>query len=128
MKGAVTMTGPVIYLDRFTVRKGELESFRRYAEGMTELVKAREPGAVMYHYFVDESSGSGTAVFVFADAAALDLHLDVMSAHFQEAAELLSSTDIELLGRASERAQQMATAYGGTVKASVLAGFARDRR
>lgn len=119
------MAGEVVYVDRFTIREGQADGFRRYAEKMSELVEAQEPGTLSFHYYVDEPSGSGTAVFVFTDAAALDHHLEVMSAHFQEGAEYLSSTEIELLGAASERAAEMAVAYGGTIKASLLAGFSR---
>ena len=119
------MADQVVYVDRFVIRDGELENFRRYAAEMAQLVQAKEPEALSYHYYVDEQSGAGTAIFTFTDAAALDKHLDVMMSHFQQGAEHLSSTEIELLGQPSERAAQMAATYGGTVKPSLLAGFSR---
>jgi hypothetical protein len=88
-------------------------------------VEAKEPEALSYEYYVDDPSSSGTAVFVFADAATLDHHLEVMSAHFQRGAEHLSSAEVELLGETSRRAAEMAVAYGGTLKPSRLAGFSR---
>jgi quinol monooxygenase YgiN len=111
-----------VYVDRFVIRHGELETFRRYAAEMAQLVHAEE---LSYHYYVDEQSGAGTAIFTFTDAPALDKHLDVMMSHFQEGAKHLSSTEIELLGQPSERAAHMAAMYGGTVKPSLLAGFSR---
>src|SRR5687767_11324896 len=51
------MAGQVVYVDRFTIREDQLENFKRYAEEMSELVKAKEPEALSYHYYVDAPSG-----------------------------------------------------------------------
>lgn len=67
----------------------------------------------------------GTAVFVFGNADALDRHLDLVSGRFQEGYELLGASEIELLGRPSRRASDMATSFGGRVKASI-AEFSRE--
>jgi quinol monooxygenase YgiN len=119
------MSDQVVYVDRFTVREGRLEDFRRYASEMTELVKVKEPETKSFNYYIDDEGREGTAVFVFANADAADFHLGVASDKFQEGAELLSSTDIELLGPASDRAAQMAKAFGANIKTGSLAGFAR---
>lgn len=120
------MSGPVAYVDRFTVAEGKLEDLRRYCKEMTELVEKKEPETISFSYFVDEDGKTGSAVFIFADGEALDLHLDVASHKFQEAIELISSSDIELLGPASEQAQQISKQYGATIKTDLLAGFARS--
>lgn len=119
------MSGPVAYVDRFTVAEGKLEDLRRYCQEMTDLVEKKEPETVSFSYFIDEDGRKGTAVFVFANAEALDFHLDVASHKFQEGAELLGSADVELLGPASDRAQQISEQFGATIKSGLLAGFAR---
>lgn len=63
-------------------------------------------------------------MFVFPDAAALDLHLDLVSSRFQEGYEFLSATDIELLGHPSDRAIELARSFNASLKAN-LAGFRR---
>ena len=118
------MSDQVIYVDRFQVADGRLEDFKRYAAEVAAFVEADEPAVRSYHYYMDGDGGTGTAVFVFADADALDRHLDLVSARFQEGYELLRASDIELLGRPSERAAAMAATFGGRVKDSI-AGFSR---
>lgn len=119
------MTQPVVYLDRFTIREGKLDDLRRYCEEMSDLVEHKEPDTLLFSYFVDEAGREGTAVFVFADAAALDHHLQVTSHKFQDGVALIETADIELLGPASEQAQAMSRDYGAAIKAGILAGFAR---
>jgi quinol monooxygenase YgiN len=119
------MPDEVVYIDRFEIRDGKLEEFKRYAEEMAAFVEQEEPGVSSFNYFVDEVEGSGTAVFVFSDADALDRHLDVASSKFQQGYELLSGTKIELLGPASQRAAEMSRSFGASLKQR-LAGFSRS--
>jgi quinol monooxygenase YgiN len=118
------MSDQVIYVDRFQLREGKLEGFKRYATEMAEFVEKNEPGAISFNYYLDDDGASGTAVFVFSDAEALDHHLNLASSRFQEGYELVSGTEIELLGRPSERAIEMAASFNAIVK-SLLAGFSR---
>jgi quinol monooxygenase YgiN len=118
------MSNHIVYVDRFQISEGKTEEFRKYAEGLAGLAEEQERGAISFNYFVDEDGTRGTAVFVFADAAALDRYLDLASPKFREAVDLVSSTDIELLGDPSDRAAQLAKAFNGTVKRK-LAGFSR---
>jgi quinol monooxygenase YgiN len=118
------MSDQVIYVDRFQLREGKLEDFKRYATGMAEFVEKNEPGVVSFNYFVGDDGAAGTAVFLFSDADALDAHLQLASSRFQEGYELLSATEIELLGRPSDQAIQMAASFNASVKTK-LAGFSR---
>ena len=118
------MPEPVVYVDRFQIRDGKLERFREYASEMAKLVEAEEPDAVSYNYYVDEEGMRGTAIFIFANAEALDAHIELMSSKWQEGVELLGATEIELLGQPSEQAAAMARSFGGHVK-NKLAGFSR---
>jgi hypothetical protein len=115
----------VVYSNRFTVREGKLEDLRRYAGEMTELAEQKEPDTISFNFYLDDDGRTGSAIFVFAGAEALDLHLGLVSDRFEEGAALMSSNDVELLGPASQQAIRMAKAYGGTVKPHVLAGFTR---
>lgn len=119
------MSQQIVYLDRFRIREGRLEDFKRYANEYSEFVEEKEPGVISFNFYVGDDGTDGTAVFVFSDAHALDDHLDVASSRFQEGYELLSATAIELLGRASERAVEMAESFDANVKAQELAGFSR---
>jgi quinol monooxygenase YgiN len=118
------MSDQIVYVDRFQIRQGKQEEFRRYAEELAGLAKGKEPGVLSDTYFIDEDGAQGTAVVVFSDATALDRYLDLVSPKFREGVDLLSSTEIELLGDPSDRAVEMAKAFGGSVKRK-LVGFGR---
>jgi quinol monooxygenase YgiN len=120
------MSDHVVYVDRFQLREGKLEDFKRYATEMAELAETNEPGVVSFNYYVDEDGARGMAVFVFSDAQALDVHLDLAGSRFQEGYELLSATDIELLGRPSDQAIELARSFNASLKTK-LAGFSRSR-
>jgi quinol monooxygenase YgiN len=118
------MSEQVVYMDRFQLREGKLEDFRRYATEVAAFVQTSEPGATSFNYYIDEGGARGTALFVFSDAEALDRHLDLVSSRFQEGYELLSATEIELLGQPSDRAMAMAASFNASLKTKI-AGFSR---
>jgi hypothetical protein len=114
----------LVYVDRFQLREGALEAFKEYATEMSEFVEKNEPGVVSFNYFMDDDGINGTAVFVFSGAPDLDKHLELAGSRFQEGYQLLKGTEIELLGRPSEPAVQMAASFNASVKGK-LAGFSR---
>lgn len=118
------MSDRVIYLDRFELHEGKANDFTRFATDMAAWVEQNEPGAVSFDYYVDDAGKTGTAVFIFSDADALDRHIELASSRFPEAYALVRATEIELLGRPSDQAVRMAASFAGTVK-SKLAGFSR---
>jgi quinol monooxygenase YgiN len=120
----MTVSEQVIYVDRFQLQEGKAEEFKQFAKEMTGFVEQNEPGTISFNYYVDEEGASGTAVFVFSDAEALDRHLDLAASRFQEGYGLLSAADIELLGWPSERAIDLVKSFNGKVKPKV-AGFNR---
>lgn len=118
------MPAEIVYVDRFSVHEGRSEDFKRYAGEMSAFVKENEPGVTSFNFYLDDDGATGTAVYVFSDAGALDRHLDIAGSKFQEGYELLAGTDIDLLGEPSERAIQMGQAFNARVKGHV-AGFTR---
>ncbi|MDP8956467.1 MAG: hypothetical protein M3N24_05855 [Actinomycetota bacterium] len=118
------MPDEVVYVDRFQLREGKVESFRRWASDMATFVRENEPGTAVFNYYVDEDTGKGTAVFVFQDADALDRHIELAASRFNEAYEFVSSTEIDLLGQPSGSASELAKRFGGHVTTK-LAGFSR---
>jgi quinol monooxygenase YgiN len=114
------MTNQVVFLDRFEVAEGKSKEFQRYAQELVDLVQEQEPGATSYGWYLDQDGRRGTAVFVFVDAASFDRYLDLASPRFRHGVDLTSSTDIELLGRASDRATEMAKAFNATLKSELV--------
>ena len=119
------MADHVIYLDRFRLREGVMDDFRKYCTEMAEFVEDNVPGVVSFNYYVEQDRPEGVAVFVFSDAEALDRHLDKASSRFQEGADLLAAADIELLGPASDRATELTRSFGGNTTKVKVAGFGR---
>jgi len=118
------MSEQVVYVDRFQLREGKLEDFRRYATEVAAFVQEHEPGVVSFNYYIGQDGERGTALFVFSSAEALDSHLDVVSSRFQEGYEQLRATEIELLGEPSDRAIAMAASFNAILKTQI-AGFSR---
>ena len=118
------MAEEVVYVDRFQIREGKTEDFKRYASQLTEFVENNEPGVASFNFYLDRDGLNGTAVFIFSDAEALDRHLELASSRFQEGYELLSHTEIDLLGKPSPGAIEMGQAFNASVK-SPMAGFSR---
>lgn len=118
------MAEHVVYVDRFEIRDGKLEDFERYANGMASFVEQEEPGALSFNYYLNEEGSGGTAVFVFSNADALDAHLELAGSRFQEGYEMLSATEIELLGSRSAGAVELAKSFNASIKRKV-AGFGR---
>jgi len=118
------MSEEVAYVDRFQLREGKLEDFRRYATELAAFVQESEPGVTSFNYYIDEDGVRGTALFLFSNAEALDRHLELASSRFQEGYELVNATEIELLGQPSDRAIAMAASFNAILKAKI-AGFSR---
>jgi quinol monooxygenase YgiN len=114
------MTNQVVFLDRFEVADGKSKEFQQYAKEMVDLVREQEPGATSYGWYLDQDGTRGTAVFVFVDAASFDRYLDLASPRFRHGVDLTTSTDIELLGLASDRAKEMAKAFNATLKTELV--------
>lgn len=118
------MPPEIVYVDRFRLREGRADDFKRYAGEMSVFVRENEPGVRSFNFYLDDNGATGTAVYVFSDAEALDRHLDIAGSKFQEGYELLAGADIELLGEPSDRAIQMGESFNARVKGHV-AGFTR---
>jgi quinol monooxygenase YgiN len=114
------MSSEVVFVDRFEISEGKADEIRRYAQDLVDLVGEQVPGATSYSWSFDEDGTRGTAVFAFADAASFDRYLEVASPRFRHGVDLTSSTDIELLGRASDRATEMAKAFNASVKTELV--------
>jgi hypothetical protein len=114
------MSSEVVFVDRFEISEGKADEIRRYAQDLVDLVGEQVPGATSYSWSFGEDGTRGTAVFAFADAASFDRYLEVASPRFRHGVDLTSSTDIELLGRASDRATEMAKAFNASVKTELV--------
>jgi hypothetical protein len=57
------MSDEVVYVDRFQLREGRLDDFKRYATEVTAFVEENEPGVISFSYYVDEEGSRGTAIF-----------------------------------------------------------------
>jgi hypothetical protein len=57
------MSDQVVYLDRFQIREGKLDDFKRYAEGYSEFVEKNEPGVISFNFYIEDG---GTAARRFS--------------------------------------------------------------
>jgi hypothetical protein len=102
--GTVSVSEPIVYIDRSDIRAGSLEELKAGVRRLVEFIDVREPQLVTYGFYIDEEAAKMAVVAVHPDSASLELHMEIGSAEFRKLSHLLRLTAIECYGRPSERA------------------------
>ena len=83
------MTGPFIFTGTYGVKEGKVEVARRALTALTAHVEANEPRLHHFGAYLDESTGTVTIVQVHPDSDSMELHMQVIQGHLQDASEFL---------------------------------------
>jgi hypothetical protein len=127
------MTAPVAFVSHFRVKEGMLEPCRRYMEEGSRMLEADKPRTSVFLPFLSEDGTELSIVHVFADADAMDVHVEGAGERAQQAYEFVEPTGWEIYGRPSEAVsetmRQGAEAAGVpvTFQPESVAGFLRVR-
>jgi hypothetical protein len=122
--------GPLVYVDRSTLRAGRTPELRTALADLSALVEAHEPQIGAFAAFLDADSRTLTVIHVHRDAASLDRHLQVAAPAFPQFANLIALESIAVYGSPSpwalERLDAKVRLLGGAVTLHrLVAGFAR---
>ena len=98
------MSAPLVYVDRSVVRDGALEELKEAIRGLADFVEENEPQLISYNVYFSENGRQMTVVHVHADAASLDLHMEVAGPRFAAFADLVTLSSIHIYGKPSEQA------------------------
>lgn len=128
------MREPIIFVDRWKVRKGKLDAFKDAAREFVDFVADNEPQLIACNVYVDEASDDCTVIQIHRDSASIDFHMKVAGPQFGRFIELYEPGGrIEIHGAPAdhvlERMRQMGQQFAVTVDVKELcAGFARLSR
>jgi quinol monooxygenase YgiN len=105
------MDQPIVFVSHWLVKPGALDRLRQLSEEVAARMRAEKPRTLSWLAFLDDSGTSISFVHVFADAEALDLHvegakpaLDLMEPRGWEIYGATSDSVLDMLRRAAEAA------------------------
>ena len=125
------MSGPIVFVSHLRVREGRLGAMRAMTSRVVEQIRADKPLTAAFLAYLSEDESMLTIVHVFADADAMDRHIEGANDRAQAAYELLEQVAWEIYGEPSEqaiatmRAGAAATGATLTLVPGSLGGFLR---
>jgi hypothetical protein len=131
------MSGPVVYVSTWRVKAGAFDDYLRFHDRLVEVVKEEEPNVAAFLAFANDDGSEITGIHVFANAAALEHHMDVIDVQMRVSADdmsafatMLDDGRIELFGARGDKALAMDRALESSVrfsyKSRYVGGFTRS--
>lgn len=125
------MPDPIVFISHFQVKEGKLDAYRKLQEDVTQQLVDEKPWTLAFLTFLNESGTLMTAIHVFADPEAMDIHFQGSEERSRRAYDVLAPGGWEIYGRPSARvteAMQEAAASAGVplrVQGEYAGGFLR---
>lgn len=126
------MPGPIVYIDRSTIRSPDVEGLRAAIGNLVGYVRDREPQLLHYGFAIDQADRTMHVVAVHPDAASLELHLGIGGPQFAKVGAYIDLERIDVFGvpgsAVLEQLRQKAERLGTNATVSVhelAAGFDR---
>lgn len=95
------MTEPIVFISHFHVKEGRLDDYRRLQAAIAEQLGGEKPRTLAYLTYLDEGGTRMTAIHLFADPEAMDIHFEGSDERSRRAYELLTPAGWEIYGRPS---------------------------
>ena len=126
------MDQPIVFVSHWRVRPGALDRLRQLSEEVASRMRAEKPRTLSWLAYLDDSGTSISFIHVFADAEAMDLHVEGADARVKAASDYMEPRGWEVYGAASEavlnQMRRSAAAAGVTLRLEpdlVAGGFLR---
>jgi len=125
------MAQPIVFISHFTIKPGKADELKLLAHDVATRLEAEKPETLIFLIYLDDNRTHATFVHMFADPAAMDLHIDGAQERSQAAFELIEPMGWEIYGGPSDDAlgtmRQAATSAGVplTIQREYMAGFVR---
>ena len=106
-------TNAITVIYKWTAKPGQLDALKGIYTGVTEAMKANEPGALEVQVYVSEDENALYVRDVFADAGALGFHLsETAGPHFPSLLEVATPGAFYFFGHVPTEMQQAAKGMG----------------
>ena len=125
------MPEPVVFLSHFVIKEGSLDALRHLARVVAGDLQTEKPRTLLFLSYIDADGGVISFLHAFADAEAMDLHVEGAEERSRAAFEHVEPLGWEVYGRPSDVALQnlreVAAASGAAlaVHPDYAAGFLR---
>jgi quinol monooxygenase YgiN len=128
-KGGI-MVEPLIFIGTYTLKEGQLEGFKKYAQEHAEFVEENEPRLIHFEQYINEDGTEVSFVQVHPDEDSMAFHMQLIREHIAQAFEFLDAAkSYEVYGTPSDTfVEQLKQTSGPEVPVIVkskLAGFNR---
>jgi len=120
-------TDAITVVYKWTAKPGHLDALTGIYKGVTDAMKAHEPGALAVHVFVAEAENALYVTDEFADAEALGFHLSQTAApHFPDLLDVATPGAFYFFGNVPSEMQDAVRQMGLAAEfAGHVAGFDR---
>jgi len=82
---------PFVYVGTWTIKPGKLEDAKRFLTEHSAFIEEREPRMIAFHVYFDEEGSKASVVQVHPDSASMELHMQVIADHMDEAFEIIDT-------------------------------------
>lgn len=123
------MSAPIVFISHFRVK--DLAAYERMAPEVVRRLQAEKPQTAAFLHYLDRDDSRLTIVHLFADAEAMDRHLEGAETRAEQAWRVMEREGLEIYGPASDQAlttmQRHAESAGVplTAHAEYIVGFVR---
>jgi hypothetical protein len=123
------MSAPIVFISHLKVK--DLAAYERMAHEVARRLQAEKPQTAAFLHYLDREESRLTIVHLFADAEAMDRHLEGAETRAQQAWQVMAPEAWEIYGPASDQVQatlrRQAESAGVplTAHAEYIAGFVR---
>ncbi len=101
------MTAEIVYIDRSTIKEGQVEEVRERIQDLVPFIEDREPQLVGYQFYFDDGARRMTVVAIHPDSESLEMHMEVGRSAFAGFAEFIDMKAIEVYGNPSEKVLEL---------------------
>ena len=126
------MAGPFIYVGKWSVKPGKLETARTWLAEHARFIEENEPRLIAFHVYLDPDGSKGSVVQVHPDAESMDHHMELISDHLEAAGDFIGEILSEqAYGAPTESFSELLRGYAASgIPVSVLpehlGGFTRE--
>ena len=86
------MAAPLIFIFTATIKEGQLEGFKKYAQEHAEFVEENEPRLIHFEQYINEDGTEVTGIQVHPDMDSMAFHMQLVREHIGQAFEFLDVT------------------------------------
>jgi quinol monooxygenase YgiN len=125
------MSAPFIFVTTHTINDGKLDDYLEQNREFVEFLEANEPGLQEFHVYMNDRRTQVTFLFVFPDAEAADVHMQVASEKIGRGLKITETARLEVYGTPGPVLQQALSRNAEmgvpvSVKPNHLGGFSRQ--